>query len=130
MSVAARRFFSYFFPFFFIVYSFVFFHLIAQIMEKPKQFLVMMSKWHVGNATIRIYIVFPMHSAITVFGVNSVHWLKRKIAFGWKLQYYTNKYSSFFSRGTCLWAFITFWPPKDLRFSLCGFIAHNFIEFT
>lgn len=34
----------------------------------------MMSKWLVGNATIRIYIVFAMHSAITVlffFGVNT-----------------------------------------------------------
>lgn len=62
-----------------------------------------MARWKCHD--IRIYIVFAMHSAITAFGVNSVHWLERKITFGWKFQFIffhlvarACRHSSFFDR--------------------------------
>lgn len=64
-------------------------HLIGKIMGKPKQFLVMMSKYGSLEMPLQLLhcICNECHSAITVFFcVNSVHWLEREIAFGWKFQ--------------------------------------------
>lgn len=93
-----------------------------------------MSKWLVGNATARIYIIFAMHSAITVFvffGVNSVHWLERKFAFGWKFQWiYTLKLflplASFYHATRALvgrYSSLFLTVKRSTIWFLCGFFA-------